>query len=127
MKEQKPRPQILIHGYELVMTCGACPEQYELLDRNGTQVAYLRLRHGYFYCAVPDVGGTKVYEAYPSGDGCFDDEERLKHLKKAVKAVQKHLVNDYYKQCMSEPLDFEWMKQLIAKSRENKPQNEETK
>jgi len=36
-----------INGYKLVLTCGACPEQYDVF-KNGQQVGYLRLRHGFF-------------------------------------------------------------------------------
>lgn len=68
------------------MTCGACPEQYDaMLD--GKRVGYLRLRHGYFYAAVPDVGGETVYESYPKGDGMFEDDERTTELNNALKAI----------------------------------------
>lgn len=75
-----------INGYELKMTCGACPEQYDVF-KNGSQVGYLRLRHGYFYASVPGAGGKRVYEAEPKGDGVFKDHERRYYLEEAVNAI----------------------------------------
>lgn len=75
---------------QLTMTCGACPEQYNAYYE-GKQVGYLRLRHGYFYVSTPDYGGEVVYEAYPKGDGIFEDEEREYYLKKARKSIKKYL------------------------------------
>ena len=72
-------------------TCFACPEQYDVLY-NGDIVAYVRLRHGYLYCNVPDYNGDTVYEANPRGDGCFwDDEEREHYLN-----IIKDKIVEYY-------------------------------
>jgi hypothetical protein len=76
--------------FQLLKTCYACPEQYDV-SLNGKDVAYLRLRHGRFYAAVPDVGGKVVYEANPNGDGSFDDDERDKHLTAACVAIARDL------------------------------------
>lgn len=38
----------------LVQTCSACPEQYDVLDDDGFQIGYLRLRWGEFTVEVPD-------------------------------------------------------------------------
>lgn len=77
-----------IKGVRLILTCEACPEQYDaFLD--GQQIGYLRLRHGYFRADYPDCGGETVYEAHTIGDGVFDYDERSKHLKKAVKALKR--------------------------------------
>ena len=74
----------------LECTCDACPEQYDaFLD--GDQVGYLRLRHGYFYASVPDVGGTVVYEAEPNGDGIFENDERQFYLNQAKLAIARSL------------------------------------
>jgi len=80
-----------INNYILQQTCSACPEQYDLFDENQNQVAYLRLRHGYFYCDSPDIGHTRVYEANTFGDGIFHEDERHIHLKNAIEAVHKFL------------------------------------
>lgn len=79
-----------ISGVKLLNTCWACPEQYDAL-LNGVMIGYLRLRHGRFYAAYPDVGGDIVYEAHPKGDGIFDDDEREEHLTAAVgKLLEAH-------------------------------------
>jgi hypothetical protein len=77
-----------IDGLKLVCTCGACPEQYDVFDGD-EQVGYLRLRHGWFRADVPHCGGETVHEAYPRGDGIFDDDERDAHLTEAVAAIRK--------------------------------------
>lgn len=87
------QPQLLIHGYYLQLTCVACPEQYDVYDQSGTQVAYFRLRHGNFTVTVPDVGGSVVYNSSPKGDGIFTQKERLPQLEKAIRAVQKYIAN----------------------------------
>ena len=90
---------IHIHGYRLEQTCFACPEQYDVFDCEDNQVAYFRPRHGRFYAAMPDHGGTIVYESHPEGDGIFEDDERVKELTNAILAVQKHLINkEWYNQ-----------------------------
>lgn len=84
-----------IKGYRLEMTCGACPEQYDVIKDN-VLVGYLRLRHGYFQARYPDVMGELVYDALTKGDGIFaDDKERRKHLKKAIKAIRKKVREKY--------------------------------
>jgi hypothetical protein len=78
-----------IDGLKLVCTCSACPEQYDVFDGD-RQVGYLRLRHGWFRADCPDAGNETVHEAYPRGDGVFDDEdERVAHLTEAVKKIRK--------------------------------------
>jgi hypothetical protein len=84
---------IMIHGYRLVQTCSACPEQYDVFDDLGQQVAYFRLRHGGFRVQVPDVGGEEVYHANPKGDGVFYEDERVKYLTEAILAVQEYYIN----------------------------------
>lgn len=73
------------------MTCEACPEQYDAYI-DGKQVAYLRLRHGYFYVTYPDVGGEVIYSANTMGDGMFDDSEREGHLV----AARLRIINKVY-------------------------------
>jgi hypothetical protein len=78
-----------------------CPEQYDLTDATadqpaydpGNRLAYFRLRGGYFYVAVPDVGGEVVYEkAWDDHEdcykGCFDNaDERREHLAAGIAAA----------------------------------------
>lgn len=75
-----------IQGCKLIRTCFACPEQYEVFY-NDQQIGYLRLRHGYFRADYPDCGDETVYEAYPQGDGVFEDSERESYLTEAVKKL----------------------------------------
>jgi hypothetical protein len=84
---------IMIHGYRLLQTCGACPEQYDVFDDLGQQVAYFRLRHGSFRVDVPDCGGETIYTANPKGDGVFYEDERVHYLTEAVLAVQEYYIN----------------------------------
>ncbi len=84
---------IMIHGYRLMRTCLACPEQYDVFDDLGQQVAYFRLRHGGFRVCVPDHGGEEIYHANPKGDGIFVDDERVKYLTEAILAVQEYYIN----------------------------------
>lgn len=84
---------VMIHGYRLKQTCGACPEQYDVFDDLGQQVAYFRLRHGGFRVDVPDVGGETIFTASPRGDGAFHPEERVYYLTEAVMAVQEYYIN----------------------------------
>jgi hypothetical protein len=74
------------NGLQIKMTCPACPEQYEVFN-NDKQVAYFRLRHGEFRVDYPTCGGETIYEAEPSGDGMFDDNERLTYMAKAMRQV----------------------------------------
>lgn len=76
-----------INGYKLVCTCPACPEQYDVLNSNGSKVGYLRLRHGHFRADCPACGGETVYESDTKGDGIFDDDERIPEITKALAAI----------------------------------------
>jgi len=73
---------------DLKQTCSACPEQYDVF-KDGSQVGYLRLRHGEFRADYGICGGETVYEAEPAGDGVFEDDERGFYLAEAVKALLK--------------------------------------
>ena len=83
-----------ILGYTLKMTCGACPEQYDVFDSEGKQVGYLRLRGGNFRVYYPDTGGELVFyhrfEDYPLMGMFSDDKEREFFLTEAVKAIHNH-------------------------------------
>lgn len=88
---------MVIDGYSLKMTSIACPEQYDVYDKNEELVGYLRLRHGVFTAECPDVGGEVVYETYTAGDGCFDDDEREPQLVLAIRAIR-----NYWRQVMGQ-------------------------
>jgi hypothetical protein len=81
-----------ILGCKLILTCSACPEQYDVFYNENDEdikIGYLRLRHGRFYAAYPDCGGEIVYVDHPKGDGIFDDEEREEQLTNAVRTLLK--------------------------------------
>lgn len=75
-------------GLEIKMTCGACPEQYDVF-RDGVQIAYMRLRHGYFQVQSPDSEGEYIYTSNTIGDGIFESNERLIELNNAKKSILK--------------------------------------
>lgn len=72
-----------IKGLQFIQTCGACQEQYDVLDKSGNTVGYVRLRWGGLTCEYPDVFGEIIYSA-TIGDGwtgMFESEEqRISHL-----------------------------------------------
>src|SRR5712691_2594447 len=70
----------------LERTCFDFPEQYDAFIGD-EKVGYLRLRHGHFKVECPGAWGEMVYEASPSGDGIFDDDERTEHLEAAREAI----------------------------------------
>lgn len=77
--------------YTLFQTCGACPEQYDVV-RDGKQVGYLRLRHGTFRVDCPDCGNETVLRTSEvKGDGIFDCDERHFWLNAAIEAIDQHL------------------------------------
>lgn len=80
---------IELNGYTFDLTCGACPEQYDVY-KDGEQVAYVRLRWGTLRVDVPDTGGTEIYshEFEDEYKGCFDsDEERNYFLEEIAAAL----------------------------------------
>lgn len=85
-----------IDDIRLIRTCEACPEQYDAFDQAGNQIAYLRLRHGYFTVKCPDVGGELVYSGEPSGDGRFEDKERGEYLFAAKTAIAAYYNASYF-------------------------------
>lgn len=82
-----------IKDYELVCTCTAFPEQYNVF-KEGRIVAYLRLRHNCFSVTVPDVDGKIIYSANPHGGGSFEDLERPHFLKIAIEYIEKFLIEE---------------------------------
>jgi hypothetical protein len=84
-----------ILDYNLICTCQCCPEQYDVLDSEGKQSGYIRLRGGNFKAYYPDVGEELVFYHCFEGDqfkGMFDnDEEREFFLTEAVKALHNKI------------------------------------
>lgn len=65
-----------VEGLRFVLTCVACPEQYDVYDGE-EQVGYVRLRSGKLRVDVPDCGGDTVLVNGDQtvGDGDFETEE----------------------------------------------------
>lgn len=71
--------------YTLEMTCGACPEAYDVF-LHGREVGYMRLRHGNF---TVEAKTRQVYSAKPDGDGLFDTGERDHYIFMGLKAINE--------------------------------------
>ena len=85
------RNKLSVGDFIFVLTCTACPEQYDVFDLHGNQVAYVRLRFGNLYAKCPDYGDHEIYQANPNGSGCFaNDEERQYHLSNIAKAISSY-------------------------------------
>lgn len=84
---------LIFKGLYFVLTCHACPEQYDVWDiEKDTQVGYVRLRWGRLRADTPDVGGRTVfYHEFEGGHkGIFkDDEERTEFLIKIAVELNK--------------------------------------
>lgn len=78
------------NGLFITMLTPGCPEQYEVF-KDGVLVASYHLRHGTFSVSCPDWGGHLIYTTEVSGDGCFDANERVPYLAKALRHVLKQL------------------------------------
>ena len=86
---------IEILNYNFMQTTDSCPEQYEVYDKDGNHVCYVRLRWGHLTAEYPDLGGSLVYEA-KIGDGltgCFgSNEQRMAELKNIANRLDRELV-----------------------------------
>lgn len=79
-----------IKGYRLKLTCGCCPEQYDVF-KDGVNVGYFRLRNGWFTADLVTEEEITVYECGTDGDGMFTAEERLRCLTAAVDCLDVYL------------------------------------
>lgn len=91
------------HVMNLIQTCSACPEQYDLksvLDMS--MIAYFRVRWGYFRVDFGDCGGETIYD-FSFGDGwngIFEDEDqRIEQLSKGIEKVIEKLRKDKEEEC----------------------------
>ena len=83
-----------IKGLLFKITCGACPEKYDVFKGN-EQVAYVRLRHGWLYVSDPSmndiwwqIDDTDDVTPQLKGDGIFDSpEERYYFLNKIADVI----------------------------------------
>lgn len=90
-----------LNGYNFVLTCLACPEQYDVYSQSGGRIAYVRLRHGVL---TADIGGCsmsthfRIFEHEFTEDpfkGCFlDNTEREEYLGRIVDAIEERCKKD---------------------------------
>lgn len=91
------------HVMNLIQTCSACPEQYDLksvLDMS--MLAYFRLRFGYFRVDFGDCGGETIYGFHldDTWAGAFDSEEqRIEQLSKGIEKVIEKLRENKEEEC----------------------------
>lgn len=72
---------------KLNLTCGACPEQYELLDDDGVVIGSFRLRHGTFHARLQPSDEIVYLTRELRSDGIFEGDERREHMIPAINAV----------------------------------------
>lgn len=74
-------------------TSGSCPEQYDVYNESGEQVAYVRLRSGFLRVDCPDCGCETIYtHEFDDGlKGCFDnDSEKYTYINKIIKSIVEY-------------------------------------
>lgn len=79
-----------IGNYKFEMTCVACPEQYDVFDKDGNKVAYVRLRWGSLTaCYLEVTGEYLIYSTVIDGPGgCFNSEaERQYYLNRIARRI----------------------------------------
>ena len=89
----------VINGYEFVLTCSACPEQYDVY-KNGEYVAYVRLRYG-MLTVTPTKNGEidwdaeNIYEKqwHDRWLGNFPEKERKPLMYNIAKTIDERLKN----------------------------------
>lgn len=83
-----------IKGLNFVMTCEACPEQYDVFKED-KQVAYVRLRFGGLRVDYPECGGETIYKFnFKAGyKGDFEDyTERNFYLKAIADRINEKML-----------------------------------
>lgn len=76
--------------YQFLMTCAACPEQYDVI-LNKKQVGYIRLRHGALFAECFDCMQDVVFFGNPKGDGIFEEDEREYWLNQCLIAIDNYV------------------------------------
>ena len=73
----------------------ACPEQYDVFDEQGRQVAYVRARWGRVTASCPDFGGYMVFDDDFADDGmsgCFKDTDQRNQYQRLIEDA----IDGYY-------------------------------
>ena len=87
---------ITINGLDFIMTCSACPEQYDVL-KDGEMVGYVRLRFGELRCDYKDCAGEKIYTHLFDNHmlGTFiNNSERMHYLNLIADKLNERLKDD---------------------------------
>lgn len=77
--------QLNTEDYQLVLTCGMFPEQYDFIHK-GVTLGYLRCRYGYFrvlYIPIDEY----IYQIKSGGWEQLDEEERIPKLREGIKKL----------------------------------------
>lgn len=91
------RHVVIPEPYRVVLTCSACPEQWEIFidDR---QVGYLRCRHSKWRLDAPECGGeTLISEPWHPERGEYESdfgEERPAVFRRVFAALDRYLLAD---------------------------------
>lgn len=82
----------VINGLEFTLTSLGCPEQYDIF-KDGKQVGYFRLRHGWLSVWSPGVFDNLLFEC-DYGDalcGQLKDKDRARYLKIVAHVINKKI------------------------------------
>lgn len=94
---------LVIDGLLFEMTCGACPEQYDVYYGE-REIGYVRLRWGSLRAYYPSVGGEQVYHANIEDNamqGWFlDNEQRMYYLTEIAKVLNIRKNSDLSDKCI---------------------------
>lgn len=76
------------------MTCCECPEQYDVFDKDGNQIAYIRVRYGELTVYCPDCRYCLILSSEIKGYGGFkNDEERISMFDLIIDEIDKYYIN----------------------------------
>lgn len=81
---------MIIQGLEFVRTSVCSPEQYTV-NKDGRQVGYVRVRHGWLTCCYPNSMGDEILESEVLGDGMLEPEERQYFLECCAYEINNRL------------------------------------
>lgn len=76
----------MLNQMTFIQTCSACPEQYDVYNKNCREIGYIRLRYGMLRA---DYYGKTVY-SHDFGDGykgTFDNKDEQQHYLKKIATI----------------------------------------
>lgn len=76
------------------MTCCECPEQYNVFDKIGNQIAYIRVRYGELSVSCPSCLCDEILTLEIDGFGGFaNNEERISMFSLIIDEIDKYYKN----------------------------------